>query len=126
LQIASELEKAVGEVLARGLSDPRAKGMITVTALDLTEDLSIAKVTVSVMPEEHEQITMHALASASGFVRREVMKRVHLREMPVLMFRLDTGLKNQAKVFELLNKIAQERVERGESAEASSDAGAES
>ncbi len=129
LQIGSELEKAINDVLARGLADPRAKGLITVTGVEVVEDLSAARVMVSIHPEEHEKLTMHALASASGYLRREVMKRVHLRLMPVLIFKLDTGLKNQAKVFELLGKIAEERAaleEKGPATEQSEDQSGES
>lgn len=114
LQVASTIEKAVADVLARGLSDPRVKGLITVTGIEITDDFSQAKISVTIMPEEHEQITMHALAAAAGFIRREAMKHVHLREMPHLRFEVDTGLKNQARVFELLNKAAEEREARGE------------
>ncbi|MCL4220400.1 MAG: 30S ribosome-binding factor RbfA [Phycisphaerales bacterium] len=114
LQVASTVEKAVAEVLARGLSDPRAKGLITVTGIEVTDDFSLAKISVTIMPEEHEQITMHALTAAAGFIRREAMKHVHLRDMPHLSFHLDTGLKNQARVFELLNKVAEEREARSE------------
>lgn len=113
VQIASEIEKAVSEVLARGLSDPRAQGLITVTGVEVLEDLSVARVTVSILPEEQEALTMHGLKSAAGFIRREAMKRIHVREMPILEFRVDTGLKNQAKVFALLNKIAEEREAKG-------------
>lgn len=116
LQVASTVEKAVADVLARGLSDPRIRGLITVTGIEVTDDFSQAKISVTVMPEEHEQITMHALTAAAGFIRREAMKHVHLREMPHLRFEVDTGLKNQARVLELLNKAAQEREARGEPA----------
>lgn len=112
LQVASTLEKAVAEVLARGLSDPRARGLITVIGVEVTDDFSLAKISVTIMPEEHEQITMHALTAAAGYIRREAMKHIHLREMPHLTFYLDTGLKNQARVFELLNKAAEEREQR--------------
>lgn len=112
LQVASTLEKAVADVLARGLSDPRARGLITVTGIEVTDDFSFAKISVTIMPEEHEQITMHALTAAAGYIRREAMKHIHLREMPHLTFFLDTGLKNQARVFELLNKAAEEREQR--------------
>lgn len=113
LQVASTIEKAVADVLSRGLSDPRAKGLITVTGVEMTDDLTLAKISVTIMPEEHEEITMHALRAAAGYIRREAMKHVHLREMPHLMFAVDTGLKNQAKVFELLHRVAEERQARG-------------
>ncbi len=114
LQVAATVEKAVADVLARGLSDPRVRGLITVTGIDVTDDFTLAKISVTVMPDEHEQITLHALTAAAGYIRREAMKHVDLREMPHLTFHIDTGLKNQARVMQLLNKVAEERQARGE------------
>lgn len=108
-QVASNITRAVTAVLARGLNDPRVKGLITVTGVELTDDLSRARIRVSVMPEEHEALTMHGLRAATGHIRRETMKQVHLREMPTLEFFIDEGIKNQFKVQELLNKAAAEK-----------------
>jgi len=108
-QVASNIERAVTSVLARGLNDPRIKGMITVTGVKVTEDLSQARVRVTIMPEEHEALTMHGLRAATGHIRREAMKQIQLREMPTLEFFLDEGMKNQIKVMELLNKAANEK-----------------
>lgn len=112
LQIASTIERAVAEILARGLNDPRMKGMPTITSVDVKEDLSVATIAVTILPEESESVTLHALRAASGYIRRRAMKQVHLREMPRIEFVLDTGLKNQARVLELLNRAAQERAQR--------------
>ena len=108
-QVASNIERAVTSVLARGLSDPRIRGMITVTEVDLTDDLMRARIRVSIMPEKHEALTMHGLRAATGYIRRETMKKIHLRFMPTIEFLVDEGLKNQFKVIELLNKAAAER-----------------
>jgi ribosome-binding factor A len=108
-QVASNIERAVTQVLARGLNDPRVKGLITVTGVEVTDDISRARVSVTIMPEEHEALTMHGLRAATGHIRRETMKQVHLREMPTLEFVLDEGMKNQHKVMELLNRAASEK-----------------
>ncbi len=108
-QINSTLLRAIQERLARGLADPRVRGLITVTGVEVTPDLDRAKVRVTVMPEEHESLAMHGLKAASGKIRRDVAEKVSLRQMPQLDFRIDEGLKEQAKVMALLAKDRAER-----------------
>lgn len=111
-QIASTMMRALQQRLARGLADPRMRGLVTVTGVDVTEDLERATVRVTVMPEEHEALTLHALASAAGKLRRELADDVRIRQMPVLRFVVDEGLKEQAKVLALLAKDRAEREAR--------------
>jgi ribosome-binding factor A len=113
LQLESLLLRAVQERLARGLSDPRVRGLVTATRLELTEDLKRAKVFISVMPAEHAGLTMHGLKAATPRIRRDVMEKVHLREMPALVFVYDEGLKLQHEVVALLAKDRQDREARG-------------
>ncbi len=109
LQIASNIQRELQNRLARGLADPRIKGMITVTKVELTDDLKNAKAFISVMPEEHAKITMHGLTSATRKLRKEVMDRIHIKEMPTLKFVYDDGHKAQMEVMALLEKDRRER-----------------
>lgn len=115
-QVGSTLARALQERLARGLSDPRVRGLVTVTGVEVSEDLSVARVKVTVMPAEHEALTLHGLRSAAGRLRREIGPRLHLRTMPALEFEVDQGLKEQAAVMALLARDRAERAERGDSA----------
>lgn len=108
-QVAANIGQAVTSVLARGLSDPRIRGMITVTEVEMTDDLLQARIRVSVMPEEYEALTMHGLRAATGHIRREAMKKIHLRLMPTFEFFVDEGLKNQRKILELLDLARNEK-----------------
>lgn len=124
-RLASTLQRAVEEVLARGLNDPRARGMISVTELRLSGDLRQAKVMVSVFPHEHESLTIHALRDAAKHIRRRLMDKVEIRDMPQLVFELDEGLKRQGEVLELLAKARAERAEAGGEAAESDEGGNE-
>ncbi|MBY0312760.1 MAG: 30S ribosome-binding factor RbfA [Phycisphaerales bacterium] len=108
-KIESTLARAVQEVLRRGLHDPRARGLISVTRVDVSPDLHNAIVFVSVLPEEHQDLTMHALKHAARHIRREAGELMAIRRLPELDFRLDLSLKKQAEVFEVLSKVEQER-----------------
>ena len=120
-QVASTLQRLLQERLARGLADPRVRGLITVTRLELADDLSRARVKVTVMPEEQEALTMHGLRSATPKIRRDVGERLHLRLLPELVFEVDEGIKEQAKVMALLAKDQAEREAREASKRPSTD-----
>jgi ribosome-binding factor A len=112
-QAASTLRKALQQVLAKGLSDPRAHGLITITGVRVTEDLQEALINVSVLPAERQDLVLHALKDASNYIRREVGEIVDARKLPKFTFRLDTSLKREATVLDALNKVAREREAKG-------------
>ncbi len=97
-QIAAVIQRAVQNVLSRGLNDPRVRGLVSVTRVDVTDDLAHATVYISVLPAEHAELTMHGLRSATKHVRHEVAGALRSRKTPRLEFRLDNSLKKQAEV----------------------------
>src|SRR5262245_20459949 len=94
-QLGSVIQGSVQRLITRGLNDPRIGGLISVTKVEVTDDLAEARVFVSILPAERSELTMHGLHSAAGYVQREVAKDVAARRMPRLSFRLDTSLKRQ-------------------------------
>jgi ribosome-binding factor A len=115
LQVAATIQRELQNRLARGLNDPRIKGLITITKVEMTEDLSIAKIYVTVMPEEHENITMHGIRAATKKLRRDVADRIRIKDMPRFEFIVDRGLREQQKIMELLNRDRVEREAREQS-----------
>lgn len=109
-QIESILLRALQERLARGLSDPRVRGLVTVTRVETTNDMKRAEVFISVMPGEHAELTLHGLRAATKKIRRDVADKIHLKDMPALVFTYDEGLKQQMEVMSLLTK---DKIERG-------------
>lgn len=107
-QIGSTLREAVQLVIQRGLSDPRVRGLVTVTRVTVSQDLREATVFVSVLPEEHEKLTMHGLEAGAGYIRREAAELVALAKLPTLRFKVDRGMKNQTAVFKALGEIRTE------------------
>ncbi|MEM7756049.1 MAG: 30S ribosome-binding factor RbfA [Planctomycetota bacterium] len=104
LQLASTIERTVQQVLARGLADPRVKGLITVTSAELNDETRTVYINVSVLPEQYESVTLHGLKAATVHIRKQVMERIRTREMPRLEFRLDKTVKQQAELLTLINK----------------------
>ena len=109
-RVAHLMRREIAEILQRKLRDPRISAMVSVTDVEVTHDLSMARVFVSVMPEGPErERSLAALQSAAGFVRHELAPRLGLREVPQLRFVLDTSIERGARVEDLLR-----RIERGE------------
>ena len=103
-QVEELLQRAVAGVLQRGLADPRIKGMVSVTKVDVSPDLKNAKVLVSVLPEKHESATMHGLQDATRHIQQQVKKAVALRVVPHLRFAIDHDLKKQAAVLAAIDE----------------------
>ena len=110
-QVESTLHRALQEVISRGFHDPRIRGMITVTRVDAASDLKTATVFVSVLPKEHQALSMHGIRDASKHIRRRVGELVRMKNVPTLTFKPDLGIERQAQVFEALAKIEQERAD---------------
>lgn len=107
-QLSSILHQAVQSVLQEGLSDPRAVGMVTITNVKVTDDLSEAILSVSILPEKNEKLYMHALEDAANYIRREASERMSMHRPPRLIFKLDRSTKRQAALLSALHDVAQE------------------
>ncbi|MBC8523673.1 30S ribosome-binding factor RbfA [PVC group bacterium] len=107
-QVAATLKRAIQEVIARGLSDPRVSGLVTITKVEVATDLANATVYCSVSPNEQEELTMHGLTSASKWVRRKAADKIRIRRMPKLHFKTDTKLRREQEV---MASIEQARLE---------------
>ncbi len=101
-QIASTLQRELQKRIAKGFNDPRIRGLITITKVELSDDLKNAKAYISVMPTERADLTMHGIKAASGRIRKDVMDRLHMKEMPSLRFEYDHSMREQQIISELL------------------------
>lgn len=101
-----ELIAIIGE-----MKDPRvAGGLLTVTRLDVTPDLDVAKVYISVMGREGgSKPVVAALNKASGHVRTEVSRRMHIRKAPRFVFVADDGAAYAAHINEMLRDLESDR-----------------
>ena len=99
------IQKELG-VLIEGLSDPRLSPVISVTAVEVNRDLSVAKVYVSVLGSDIERSdAIAALRSAASRLRMEVSKRIVIRTMPKLSFFSDDTLQTGADIDQLIDRV---------------------
>ena len=106
-RINEELQRELSSLI-RTLKDPRVQqSMVSVTKVEATGDLRYAKVYISVLDKDKSKETLKGLKSASGFMRREIASRLHLRYTPELIFEEDTSMEYGARMFDLLKKLEQ-------------------
>ena len=103
-RIESILLKEISYILAHEVKDQDIK-FVTVTAVDVTNDLSYAKVYVTVLEDEKRESTMNALKEASGFIRSKLFDRVDMRNVPELTFVYDESIAYGKKIENLIEEI---------------------
>jgi ribosome-binding factor A len=107
-QISETVRQVVAEAIATEIRDPRV-GFVTVTSVQVSGDLSHAKVLVSVMGDEAEKArAMEGLRSAAGFLRTRLTKALSTRTVPELHFEIDRGLEHAARINALLADMKKE------------------
>lgn len=108
-QVGETIRQVVADTLARGeLRDPRI-GLVTVTRVDVTGDLSHAYVFVSPQGDEAERArAMDGLESAAGFLRSLVAKVLTTRSVPELHMELDRGLEHAQRIEQILADLRRE------------------
>ena len=96
------IKEEISMLVQRQLKDPRL-GFVTVTEVDTTADLKLARVYVSVLgPDEQWASSFKALESARGFVWNWLRKHLDLRATPQLVFRPDRSMEHAAHIQALL------------------------
>lgn len=104
-KVAEAVRQEVSIIIHDKLKDPRL-GFVTVTRVEMTPDLRLAKIYFSVLGKEGDyKKTKEALDSALGFVRRLIAERINLRIAPDIMFFEDRSSEYSVRVEEVLNQI---------------------
>lgn len=119
LRVTEAIKRELGFIIDRELHDPRI-GMVTVTRVDLSEDLRHAKVFVSFLgggEEKSRGLTL--LRRARGYLRSELAGRLDLRVVPDLAFVIDESAENYLRIEKLIKEIHAE--ESGEEHDGSED-----
>ena len=99
------LKEEVSDILRREIKDPRL-GFFTIIDAEITSDLQHAKIFVSILgTEEERKQSMDVLKHAQHFVRQEFGKRVRMKTLPDIQFKLDETVDKGVRILELLEEI---------------------
>jgi ribosome-binding factor A len=120
-RVASLIRREVSELLIGGIKDERvSQGMVSVTTVEVAGDLQHCKIFVSIFGSEDDRSqAMEGLRSASAYVKGELGRRLKMRRTPEVVFVLDRGIEKGTSVLGLLNRLEEQRQEKGEPAEGS-------
>ena len=107
-RVRKTLIKEIADIVQKEIRDPRIKGMISITDVEVSHDNSFAKVFFSVLAgnEEDKEKTAEALIDNTPKIRYEIGKRIRLRLTPELKFYPDESLERGTKITDLINKIS--------------------
>lgn len=115
-RINSEIQKALADILSNEIRDPRLSGLISVTDVDTTNDLSHCYISVSIYQDDPKktEISFNTLQHSAGFIRKLLSSRVEMRIVPLLHFKLDKSFEideQMSKLIDSLNIPAEEKTD---------------
>jgi len=104
-RVGEAIHKEVSALLIKGLKDPRI-GFVTITGVEVTPDLHLARIYFTVMGDEKTQLaTQEGLNHSVPFLRRELGKRLRMRYVPDLTFHYDSSIAYGNRIEKLLQDI---------------------
>jgi ribosome-binding factor A len=108
-RVGEQIKKELSQIIQHEIKDPRI-GFVTVTGVEMSGDLQIAKVYVSVMGKaEERQETLAGLEKATGYMRKEIGRRIQMRYVPELIFEIDQTLDHSEEIHRLLDEVHKEQ-----------------
>jgi len=104
-KVAETIHETVSSILSRGLNDPRI-GFVTIIAVEMTDDLSLARIFFTVIGDEQAKKESEAgLNSAKGHIRRELGRVLTMRHMPEIVFKYDHSQEYGQRIDSILKEI---------------------
>ena len=105
-RIEEEMKRVISNIIANNLKDPRITSLISVTGVEVSNDLKYANVFVSIFDgRENHESTIKLLNKMKGFVKKELAHKIKLRCIPELTFKLDNSITYGSHIEDILNQI---------------------
>lgn len=102
-RVAEQVRRDLADLIRTELKDPRV-GMISLTAVELTPDYAHAKIFFTTLNADHLDDIQRGLKRASGFLRRELGRRIHIHTLPELHFVYDNSLEHGMSMSQLIDQ----------------------
>ncbi|KJH83586.1 30S ribosome-binding factor RbfA [Pseudomonas sp. KSR10] len=112
-RIGDQMQRELALLIQREVKDPRL-GLITITAVEVSRDLSHAKVFITVMGKDDDEdavkTNLRILNDAGGFLRMQLGKAMKLRTVPQLHFNYDASVRRGVELTSLIERaVAEDR-----------------
>ena len=101
-RVGDFIQRELAGIITREVKDPRLSPMLTISGVEVSRDLSVAKVYYSLFDAEEQKDTQTALVSASGFLRNQLARQMNTRSVPQLRFFFDDSAERGAHMSALI------------------------
>ncbi len=109
-RINEEIRRELSDIIRTEIKDPRVNDtMISVVHVDTTNDLKTSKVYISILEENKKGEAMAGLNAAQGYIRKEVARRVNLRNTPEFIFKLDESIEYGLRMSKIISDVMKDR-----------------
>ena len=107
-KVADLIQRELSDLLRREVRDPRV-GMVTITSVDVSPDLSHAKVFFTILEKEKKDLTAQGLQRAASFLRAQLSRRMSMYTTPELRFKYDESVERGAHLSQLIDSVLPKR-----------------
>lgn len=105
-RINTEVMRELSLIIREEIKDPRISSMVSVVSAQVAPDLKSCKAYISVLgDEEAQQNTLEGLESAAGFIRKELARRINLKNTPEIKFIIDQSIEYGVKMSKLIDDV---------------------
>ncbi|TZE83311.1 30S ribosome-binding factor RbfA [Calorimonas adulescens] len=105
-RVAEEIKRDIGIIIKNELKDPRISELCSITKVKLSNDFSYSKIFVSVYGDEVVKTnTLQGLKNASGYIRRELSKRLKIKHVPEINFILDDSIESGIRISKIIDEL---------------------
>ncbi len=118
-RINGEVQKELAEIIRGEIKDPRISPLTSVISVEVAPDLKTCKAWISVYGDDHvAEDTLAGLRSAEGYIRRELARRVNLRNTPEIRFIVDQSIAYGERMSKLIDEVAKSDAQKEDRNEA--------
>ncbi len=102
-RLAEQIRRELSSVIQMEMRDPRL-GMVTITDVELSRDLSVAKIYYTVFEQDKKTSSQKALESSEGFLRKHLANILSIRSLPRLSFYYDESIERGSRISSMIDK----------------------
>lgn len=113
-RVGEEIKRVVADLIQNEIEDPRLPDFTTVTAVEVTRDLSYATIFVSALGDgEQIKATLNVMESAKKFIRYRIGQEIRLRNVPEIRFKYDNSIAEGNRMSKIIDEvIAKDKLKR--------------
>jgi len=109
-RIEEEIRKSLSRIILEQVKDPRIGELVSIVRVELTKDLKVAKIYVSIFGDDMEKANaMQGLLKASGYLRKELSAELKIRHVPEIHFKLDSSIEHSIAIAGIFKKLSHDK-----------------